>query len=191
MGSNDLKCTLQHSYIHNVHSVYQGSSSKDRQACFNSIHIQYMKKYSHKLKIDIFAKERYRICLTLSVHHTSYSDLYMTKPHKCINTIFICMLYTPTGDVGSLSMAAFTHTITWSANTPAWSGIWYLAWSSGVETSIKVFLILIVPSSPSTSFLWIMALALQPWLALSEQEYHQVFRSREVLFFVNLNIMGN
>ena len=41
----------------------------------------------------------------------------------------------------------------------------------------------------STSFLYIMALAVQPWLALCEQEYHQVFRSREELFFVNLNIL--
>ena len=58
--------------------------------------------------------------------------------------------------------------------------------TSGVDISTRVFLTYSSPSSPVYSCLLMVALAAHPWEFLEAQVYHQVLRSLEELFLVNL-----
>ena len=126
-------------------------------------------------------------------------EVKSTKPKMKLK----CMLYTPTGEVGSFSISSLILAMMCSAMVEAWSGTWYLAWTyrhcnvklhscnlriitSGVDISTRVFLTYSSPSSPVYSCLLMVALAAHPWEFLEAQVYHQVLRSLEELFLVNL-----
>ena len=98
----------------------------------------------------------------------------------------------------SSKLNIYKYSRTYTVRTlPVKSVLWY-SWAykinyfvitSGVDTSIRWFLITTEPSSSSSSTLFIVAVAVHPVAFFAEQRYQKVDPSRDKLFFVNLKAL--